>query len=123
MRSPNGEYPEYHSSGDNLEFIAPESLADSLKKLLAVLDILEHNRSYMNLNPKCEPQLGRHGLYKAFGSDQDTVGIQRAVQWVLNLSDGKYSLLDIAERSGMSFNQIGHATDLLLDRGLLRGGQ
>ena len=123
MRSPNGEYPEYHSSGDNLEFIAPESLADSLKKLLAVLDILEHNRSYMNLNPKCEPQLGRHGLYKAFGSDQDTVGIQRAVQWVLNLSDGKYLLLDIAERSGMSFNQIGHATDLLLDRGLLRGGQ
>lgn len=120
MRTPNGEYPEYHSSGDNLDFIAPESLVDSLEKLLAVVNILEANVSYLNSNPYCEPRLGRHGLYKGFGSEPDRAATQRAVQWVLNLSDGEHSLLEIAERSNMSFDLISHASELLLACGLLQ---
>lgn len=118
MRTPNGEYPEYHTSGDDLEFISGESLADSLQEYLAVLDVLENNERFLNLNPKGEPQLGKRGLYPSVGavgaSDQ-----LLAMLWVLNQSDGKPTLLDIAERSGLPFGQIREAARILLEGQLL----
>ena len=62
MRTPHGQFPEYHTSADNLEFIQPEKLAVSFSIYLAVLNILENNKKYVNQNPKCEPQLGKRGL-------------------------------------------------------------
>lgn len=59
--------------------------------------ILEYNRTYLNQNPKCEPQLGRRGLYQMIGGTSDAKSKERAMLWVLNLSDGNYSLLQIAE--------------------------
>src|SRR2546423_951376 len=67
MRTPNGRYPEYHSSADNLNFISAAGLADSAATLLSIIEVLEANDCYVNLNPKCEPQLGRRGLYRAMG--------------------------------------------------------
>ncbi len=61
MRTSFGQYPEYHTSADNLEFVKPESLADSWRKCAAIVEILEHDRTYLNQNPKGEPQLGRAG--------------------------------------------------------------
>lgn len=119
MRTPNGEYAEYHTSGDNLDFISPSQLADSLAKLRRVLDVLDANRKFRNLKPKCEPRLGQYGLYEGFGRSPDRVALQRAVQWVLNLSDGSNSLLEIAERSGVPFEMVSHASGLLVDCGLL----
>jgi aminopeptidase-like protein len=118
-RTPYGRYPEYHTSADNLEFIRPEALEGSLRTYLAVLDVLEGNRRYLNLNPKCEPQLGRRGLYRTIGGDGSGRARELALLWVLNLSDGEHSLLDIAERSGMSFAAIREAADALLEVGLL----
>jgi aminopeptidase-like protein len=119
MRTPHGEFPEYHTSADNLEFIRAAALADSIAKCLAVIDTLEHNRSYINTNPKCEPQLGRRGLYQGLGTDESRGVRQMAVLWVLNLSDGEHSLLDIAERSNLPFSIIKEAATALSATNLL----
>lgn len=119
-RTPYGRYPEYHTSADNLGFIQADALEGSLRAYLAVTDVLEGNRRYLNLNPKCEPQLGRRGLYRAIGGDDTGREREMALLWVLNLSDGQYDLLDISERSGISFVAIREAADALLEVGLLR---
>jgi aminopeptidase-like protein len=118
MRSVWGTFPEYHTSADNLDFIQPPQLAGSLGVCAAILDVLENNRRYRNQNPYCEPQLGRRNLYRSTGGDAVGVDISARL-WVLNLSDGEYSLLDIAERSGLPFAAISDAAELLCRNGLL----
>jgi len=118
MRTPNGEFPEYHTSADNLDFVRSESLEDSLSKALAIIEILEHDDLYVNLNPKCEPQLGRRGLYDSKGGNVPPQ-FQMAMLWVLNLSDGHYRLADIADRAALPFTTIRHAADALWEAGLL----
>ena len=118
MRSVWGSFPEYHTSADNLAFIQPLQLAGSLRACAAIMDVLENNRRYRNLSPYCEPQLGRRDLYGSTGGDTIADEIHARL-WVLNLSDGQHSLLDIAERSGISFSIISEAADLLSQNGLL----
>jgi aminopeptidase-like protein len=113
-RTPGGEYPEYHTSADNLEFVQPEFLGDSFAKTLAIIDVLECNRNYLNLNAKCEPQLSKRGL------DSESRASTFAMQWVLNFSDGKHSLLDIAEKANLRFDLISSAVEMLLGKGLLK---
>jgi aminopeptidase-like protein len=120
MRTPHGKFPEYHSSADNLELVQPASLADSLAKCLAAFYILENDRIYLNQNPRCEPQLGKRGLYRAMGGHRDEKLQETAMLWVLNQSDGAHSLLDIAERSGLAFEIIKDAADMLLRHDLLK---
>jgi len=120
MRTPYGRFSEYHTSADNLDFISQEYLSDSLEKYVKVVFVLENNATYLNLNPKCEPQLGRRGLYRMIGSQKTEDINELAMFWVLNLSDGANSLLDISIRSGMSFEQIKKAANLLLSNDLLR---
>ncbi len=119
MRSPHGTFPEYHTSADNLEFVRPENLAESLARYIEVIEVLEGNRTYVNLNPNCEPQLGKRGLYAAIGGDSEAARRQLAMLWVLNLSDGAHSLLDIAERSGIRFQDVLTVARLLQRHGLL----
>lgn len=118
MRSVWGTFPEYHTSADNLDFIRPPQLAGALDVCAAILDVLENNRRYRNQSPYCEPQLGRRNLYRSTGGNAIGVDIS-AHLWVLNLSDGEHSLLDIAERSGMPFSAISDAAELLCQNGLL----
>jgi aminopeptidase-like protein len=118
MRSVWGTFPEYHTSADNLEFVQPHALAESLQVCASIVNVLETNRRYRNESPYGEPQLGRRGLYGSTGgtgAGNETL----ARLWVLNLSDGEHSLLDIAERSGLPFPAIGDAAELLLEKGLL----
>ena len=120
MRTPHGRYPQYHTSADDLDLVRPESLADSLARYLAVFDVLEKNRRYLNQNPKCEPQLGRRGLYGTTGGHGEGRASELAMLWVLNFSDGQHTLLDIAERSAMRFETIKNAADKLYTHGLLK---
>jgi aminopeptidase-like protein len=119
MRTPHGRFPEYHTSADNLEFVQPWALANSLAKCVAVLTVLEHNRTYRTQNPKCEPQLGRRGLYRALGGPAGEPE-ELALLWVLNFSDGQHSLLDIAIRAGLPFLTLKRAADRLCAQGLLQ---
>lgn len=118
MRSVWGTFPEYHTSADNLEFIHGEQLGESLRVCASILDVLEHNQRYKNLNPFCEPQLGRRNLYPSTGGDNLADDINARL-WTLNLSDGDHSLLDIAERSGLPFAKIQMAAKALEKGGLL----
>lgn len=113
-RTPHGCFPEYHTSADDLDFVRPEHLAGSFSACLAIIDVLESDRIYINQNPKCEPQLGKRGLYRDIGDNE------MAMLWVLNLSDGQHSLLDIAERAGLRFEAVRSAADLLREHGLLK---
>ncbi len=120
MRTPHGEFPEYHTSADNLSFVKPESLAASFEMVLNIFSVLESNKTYLNTNPKGEPQLGKRGLYKLIGGHDDSATFQLAMLWVLNLSDGKHALMDIAERSEIDFFVIRDAADALEKSGLLQ---
>jgi len=120
MRTPHGKFPEYHTSADNLEFVQPKYLGDSLSKCLTIFQVLEQNRTYLNLNPKCEPQLGKRGLYAAIGGQADGRLHELAMLWVLNFSDGNHDLLDIADKSGLEFAVLKHAADVLSEHDLLR---
>ena len=113
-RTPHDCYPEYHTSADDLTLIRADRLADSFAACLAIIDVLEHDRTYVNQLPMCEPQLGRRGLYREIGADEI------AMLWVLNQSDGQHSLLDIAERSGLKFESVRRAAALLARRSLLK---
>jgi aminopeptidase-like protein len=120
MRTPYGQYPEYHTSADNLDFIRPSALIDSFMNCLSVLDVLENNKIYLNQNPKCEPRLGKRGLYRSVGGQAEGIVDELAMLWVLNLSDGNHSLLDISDRSGCRFESIKKAADALLEHNLLK---
>jgi aminopeptidase-like protein len=122
MRSVWGTFPEYHTSADNLGFIHPDQLSRSLRLCVSACDVLENNRYYLNQNPCCEPQLGKRNLYRSTGGESIDLEINARL-WVLNLSDGEHSLLNIAERSGLPFSAIGDAAQLLLENGLLAEAQ
>ena len=119
MRTPHGRFPEYHTSADNLDFVQPQYLTDSFMKCAAVLELLEHNKRFVNQNPKCEPQLGKRGLYRTVGGDSDGRINELVILWVLNMSDGSSSLLDIADRSGLEFPVIQNAAAVLRRHDLL----
>ncbi|GHK02015.1 peptidase M28 [Streptomyces sp. Y2F8-2] len=119
-RTPYAGYPEYHTSADNLDFVSPEAMADTLAVCREAFAVLDRNRRYLNLSPYGEPQLGRRGLYDALGGRSDTKQAQMAMLWVLNLSDGEHSLLDVAERSGLPFDTVAGAADALHGAGLIK---
>jgi aminopeptidase-like protein len=119
-RTPHGEYPEYHTSADDLTLVRPASLADSLALTLSIVEALEADRTYLNQNPKCEPQLGKRGLYRALGGIRESGVDEMAMLWVLNLSDGRHRLLEIAERSGYPFGVVQRAAEMLAEHGLLK---
>jgi len=120
MRTPHGCFPEYHTSADNLKFVRPQQLAESLACCRDVIHILDRDRNFINLNPKGEPQLGKRGLYGSIGGAAGGRERELALLWVLNMSDGENSLLDIAERSGMNFESIYEAAEALRENHLLK---
>lgn len=118
-RTPNGAYPEYHSSADDFRLLDRTAFRQSLRACAAMLAFADRNAVYLNCNPKCEPQLGKRGLYRATGGTQPA-DFEHALLWVLNQSDGRHSLLDIAERSGLEFDILIDAADALLAVDLLK---
>jgi aminopeptidase-like protein len=120
QRSKYGTIPQYHTSADNLAFINPRHLLDSYRLIVKTIGVIENNAIYRNTKPRCEPQLGKRGLYRRVGGN-DLAAENMAMLWVLNLSDGAYSLLDIAERSKLPFEIVVRAARELEAHGLLAG--
>ncbi len=117
-RTPHGEYPEYHTSADDLGFVTADELLESLRALLRIVDVLEHDACYRNLSPYGEPQLGTRGLYPTTGGTSASDAVM-AMLWTLAYTDGRTSLLDIAGRSGLTFAALRRAATALLAGGLL----
>ena len=119
MRSQYGQFPRVPHLGRRPRLRrSASSWPDAFATVLSVFEVLEGDRAYRNLNPKCEPQLGKRGLYSAMGGSRIRQ-LEMAMLWVLNLSDGRYGLLDIAERSGLPFEVVHEAAQLLLRHDLL----
>jgi len=141
MRTPYDMFDEYHTSEDNLSFMNKECLADSLLKYLLVIEKLNDNFSniklkknnlmkktsklndpvYQNLCPKCEPQLGKRKIYEGIGGvkNQNSLKQKKAIQWILNLSDGTNSLRDIQQRSKLEYEILLEMAELLKNKKLL----
>jgi aminopeptidase-like protein len=120
MRSPNGTFPEYHTSADDLRLVTAEALEQSLDVLIDVIGVLERNVVFERVDGRGEPQLGRRGLYRAISGHKDQAEAQMALLWVLNQTDGRHSLLDIAERSGVAFEQLALAAEAAREADLIR---
>jgi aminopeptidase-like protein len=124
-RSREGEYEEYHTSADNLDVVDPERLVQALGAVLDIVDVLEGDRRFVNRSPRGEPQLGKRGLYAGMGGGEPAVE-HIAMLWLLNQSDGSSSVLDIADRSGISFPVLSACAERLARAGLLaevKGGE
>jgi len=119
-RTPHGEFPEYHTSADNLDFIDRQALAGSMDVCRQIVEMLEANRSFVGLATKGEPQLGRRGLYRAMGGFADPAERQMAMLWLLNLADGQHTLLDVARKSDLPFQSIRETADVLAAHELIR---
>jgi aminopeptidase-like protein len=119
QRSQFGKIPEYHTSADNLDFIRPVHLAQSYRLIAETIGVIDNDETCVTTIPKCEPQLGKRGLYAAVGGDKDAVVKNMAMLWVLNLSDSTHSLLDIAERANLPFAVVRNTAEILRRYGLL----
>ena len=121
-RTPHGEYPEYHTSADDLDFVRDEELVDAYAAVGRILDVLEHDAPYVNLSPYGEPQLGRRGLYPSLGGRAANEAMM-ALLWTMACSDGDTGLLDIADRADLDFAAVAQAARDLEDAGLLAPGR
>ena len=118
MRTMFGEYPQYHTSLDNRDFISFEAMCRNVEFLRCLTRVLEANTVYQRVEPHCEPNLGKRGLYPTTRF-QESVQQYLGLLWLLNLADGSHDLLSIAERSGHSIDQLDRAARLCIDNHLL----
>jgi aminopeptidase-like protein len=116
-RSRSGEYAEYHSSLDNLDFVTESGLQGSLLFLLRVCQAFEMNLYPVRTNPYGEPQLGRRGLY----STDRTSAASRTVErlFILGYADGAHDMLDIADAAGVPVWTLLDALHSLVDADLV----
>ena len=113
-RGVHGTFPEYHTSDDDLGFVTPEGLDESLGLLVAIGRAIDVDVRWRSLRPHGEPQLGRRGLYAALGARTDPGAAQMAMLWLLNRGGGRESLVDVAARSGIAIETL-HETALVLE--------
>jgi aminopeptidase-like protein len=141
MRTIYDKFAEYHTSADDLVYVNSESLKNSFEKYLKIVKLLENFQEreklkmietheeaiknkleneifYVSLNPKCEPQLGRRGIYNMIGAQKNNIHNMMPIFWVLNLSDGRNSVSDIVKRSNLDIQDIKNAIDLLIKNNL-----
>ena len=119
-RTPHGQFAEYHTSADNLDFVTAEHMAQTLAVYVSVISALEANHRYQNVNPKCEVQLGKRGLYRQTGGHTDQPLRESAILWLLNMSDSEHTMLDIVKQSGLPYDVLISAANELLAQNLIQ---
>lgn len=117
MRSKYGEYPEYHTSLDDLSLISPSGLGGAFSVYRECIEVLEANRFYQMVMP-CEPQLGKRGLYPSIGT-KENAKIARGMMNFMAFCNGQRDLLSIASRIGMSVRDLKDIAERLLEAGVI----
>jgi aminopeptidase-like protein len=136
------EYPYYHTSLDDLNFVQAEYLIETLQIYLSLIENLENDAKYRSLNPYCEPMLGKRGLYPSLGGqiNQPALSVQYnhaadsymsaegnsiksseldAFLWLMFYADGEMSLLEIADKTNLPVQLLHNAAQKLCKHGLL----
>jgi len=118
MRSKYHDYPEYHTSLDDLDFVRPEHMQASYDLYVDIISTLEANRTYRAITP-CEPQLGLRGLYPNLGdrTHQENALYDRMA--LLAYADGQTDLIEIAELNGSTVPRLAEHVLALIENGLL----
>jgi len=119
-RSGQGSTDVQHTSADDLSLVRPSSLAESARVTLALLHALETNARVSSLNPDCEPQLGRRGVYRDLARRPSRKMLVSALPWLMSLADGDHTLIDISRRSSIPFGVVEEAARVLEGHALLR---
>ncbi len=120
-RSKYGEYPEYHTSLDNLDFISSKGLGGSYLAMLRIIQVLEKNERYISTT-LCEPQLGKRGLYPTL-SHKKSSSSAKPMMNLISYCDGQHSLLEIAEVLAVPFWDLLDLADSLASHGVLEINQ
>ena len=116
-RSKYGEYPEYHTSADNMTLISPEGLQGAYEVMKQVIIALEYNK-YYKINCLCEPQLGKRGLYPTISRKGVYAEVRRLTNFIA-YADGKKDLIDISNKIGEPVCELINYIDKLKESGLL----
>lgn len=96
LRTKYGEYPEYHTSLDNLEdVVTAEGLDGGYWAIRKALEIIERNKKF-KVTVFCEPQMGKRGLYPTLSTKKSGEEVRLMMDFI-SLCDGITSLLNIAE--------------------------
>jgi aminopeptidase-like protein len=118
LRTKHGEYPEYHTSLDNLEdVVTPKGLDGGYWALRRALELIEKNNIY-KVNILCEPQMGRRGLYKTL-STKNSGDQTRLIMNLLTYCDGEHSLIDIAEKINLPAWDLYESIETLISHDLI----
>jgi aminopeptidase-like protein len=123
MRGWYDEWPEYHTSLDNLSFVTPRALAESFQVYRRIVDALEANERLAVTVAHCEPQLGRRGLYPATGGAwqlEERRAQLEEMMFLLNFCDGEPDLLAAADRCGRPIWELRPVAEMLIDEQLLK---
>ena len=123
MRTMYGDYPEYHTSLDNKDFISMASMKETIEVYAKVLLAMEINASYENTVAYCEPQLGKRDLYPTLGTSSNKRYQENYIKnlnYILNFSDGENDLLEIAKKSGSSILDLYPICLKLEEKGVLK---
>lgn len=121
-RASHGEYPEYHSSADNLDFVKAASVVRGLELVQSIVEMVDQDATYVSCNPKGEPQLGKHGLYRKVAGQTGQQTDELALLWIMSFSDGRHTLMDIADRAGLPVERLRTAAERLREHGLVKAG-
>jgi len=120
MRSKYHEYPQYHTSLDDLDFVTAEQLASSYALYCSILDGIEANRTYHTTLDGCEPNLGRRGFYPTLGGQSHKAADTRLYRGIMAYADGDHDLIGIATRHGWSITDAARAAQTLVEAGLIK---
>ena len=117
-RSKYNEYPEYHTSLDNLDFVSPEGLQGAFDVYSKIILFLENNKTF-ECTIICEPQLGKRGLYPTI-SDKRSYNLTRDMMNLIAYADGNNTLLEIATILNISMERLIPIAQNLCTAGILR---
>ena len=107
-RTKFGEYPEYHTSADDLSIVSEEGLQGAVDVLIDVVDSFELCL-YPSLTTLCEPQLGRRNLYSTLSTKSNGVPFKE-LNDVLAYCNGKNSVFDICFLTNLSSTSCSEST-------------
>lgn len=130
-RTVPGEYPEYHTSLDNKDYMNIDTVINSSERLALFLRAFELNASTLSsVVEGGEPMLGKRDLYPTVNSSQtrsvssDAVFDSREqlnlLLNVISLIDGTRSVTDIVEFLGAPYDAVIPTIDALIEKGLIQ---
>lgn len=119
-RSAYGEYPEYHTSGDNKSLMDFGAMTETLDLYEQIASALDQNLIPRNLVVKGEPQLSKYGNF--YNRKDHVLGTEEtmALKWLVHFSDGGTDLLSIAGMSGIPIEVVHGVAEQLVAAGIMK---